>query len=138
MLTDIKSLTREELEAQFKTWAEPTYRVAQLLDWLYARRATHWDALTNLPKLLREKLAAHFTLQPLVLVRKQGSADTTQKFLWQLADGQFIESVLIPANPALYGDAETHGTVSLKQGRTQEEMNLLRGALARVFARTKR
>ena len=63
--TDIKSLTREELETQFKAWHEPVYRVPQLLDWLYARRVTTWDAMTNLPKDLREKLRAHFSLQTL-------------------------------------------------------------------------
>ena len=113
MLTDIKSLTREELEMQFKAWHEPVYRVPQLLDWLYARRVTTWDAMTNLPKDLREKLRAHFSLQTLELTRKQGSRDTTQKFLWKLADGSFIESVLIPANPALYGDASDRHTLCI-------------------------
>ena len=113
MPTDIKSLTREELEIQFKAWHEPVYRVPQLLDWLYARRVTTWDAMTNLPKDLREKLRAHFSLQTLELARKQGSRDTTQKFLWKLADGSFIESVLIPANPALYGDASDRHTLCI-------------------------
>jgi 23S rRNA (adenine2503-C2)-methyltransferase len=111
--TDIKSLTREELEAQFKNWAQPVYRVAQLLDWLYARRATSWDAMTNLPKVLREKLRENFSLQTLELVRKQGSHDTTQKFLWRLHDHSLIESVLIPANPALYGEASDRHTLCI-------------------------
>jgi len=113
VLTDIKSLTREELEAQFKAWGEPAYRVAQLLDWLYARRAASWEAMSNLPKTLRAKLAENFSLQVLELARKQGSPDTTQKFLWQLADGAFIESVLIPANPALYGEASDRHTLCI-------------------------
>ena len=50
MATDIKSLTREELEAHFKTWDQPVYRIAQLLEWLYVHRVTTWDAMTNLPK----------------------------------------------------------------------------------------
>jgi 23S rRNA (adenine2503-C2)-methyltransferase len=110
---DIKSLNREELEAQFKSLGEPAYRVAQLLDWLYVRRAASWDAMTNLPKALREKLRAQFSLQTLELARKQGAEDTTQKFLWKLADGQFIESVLIPANPALYGEASDRHTLCI-------------------------
>jgi 23S rRNA (adenine2503-C2)-methyltransferase len=113
MLPDIKSLTREELEAQFKSWGEPVYRVTQLLEWLYARRATSWDAMTNLPKGLREKLHGHFSLQTMELVRKQGSPDTTQKFLWRLADHSLIESVLIPANPALYGEASDRHTLCI-------------------------
>jgi 23S rRNA (adenine2503-C2)-methyltransferase len=110
-VTDIKSLNRDELEAHFKEWGEPTYRVAQLLGWLYQQRATSWDAMTNLPKSLRAKLAEQFSLRALELVRKQGARDTTQKFLWRLADGALIESVLIPANPALYGEASDRHTL---------------------------
>jgi 23S rRNA (adenine2503-C2)-methyltransferase len=110
---DIKSLTREEFESQFKDWNEPAFRVTQLLDWLYVRRATSWDVMSNLPKPLREKLRKHFTLQTLELVRKQGARDTTQKFLWRLHDHSLIESVLIPANPALYGDASDRHTLCI-------------------------
>ena len=113
MLPDIKSLTREELEATFQAWNQPAYRVAQLLDWLYVHHATSWDEMSNLPKTLRDKLREHFTLQILELARKQGSRDTTQKFLWKLADGSFIESVLIPANPALYGDSSDRHTLCI-------------------------
>ena len=113
MLTDIKSLTREELETQFKSWKQPAYRVTQLLEWLYARRAANWDAMTNLPKPLREKLGELFSLHCLELVRKQGAQDATQKFLWKLADGSLIESVLIPANPALYGEASDRHTLCI-------------------------
>ena len=113
MLPDIKSLTREELEARFVAWNQPAYRVDQLLDWLYVRRAVAWDAMSNLPKTLRSRLREEFKLQTIKLVRKQGSHDTTQKFLWELADGAFIESVLIPANPALYGEASDRHTLCL-------------------------
>jgi 23S rRNA (adenine2503-C2)-methyltransferase len=122
VLQDIKSLTREELETQFAAWQQPKYRVAQLLEWLYVHRVTSWEAMTNLPKPLREKLKENFSLQTLELVRKQGAPvlrsntaeggrDTTQKFLWRLHDHSLIESVLIPANPALYGDASDRHTL---------------------------
>jgi 23S rRNA (adenine2503-C2)-methyltransferase len=113
MQLDIKSLTREDLETQFNTWNEPAYRVTQLLDWLYVRRAASWEVMSNLPKSLRDRLRGQFTLQTLELAKKQGSHDTTQKFLWKLADGSFIESVLIPANPALYGDASDRHTLCI-------------------------
>jgi 23S rRNA (adenine2503-C2)-methyltransferase len=67
--------------------------------------------MTNLPKPLREKLGKDFLLQTLELVRKQGARDTTQKFLWRLHDHSLIESVLIPANPALYGEASDRHTL---------------------------
>ncbi len=109
--TDIKSQTREELEAQFAAWEQPVYRVKQLMDWLYVQRATDWEAMTNLPKMLREKLRHEYTLGTLELIRKQGSRDTTQKFLWKLSDHSLIESVLIPANPSLYGEPSDRHTL---------------------------
>ena len=110
-MRDIKSLLIEEIQSQFTTWGEPAYRVTQLTDWLYKRRAASWEQMSNLSKPLREKLKAEFTLTALELARKQGSRDTTQKFLWKLGDGSFIESVLIPANPALYGEASDRHTL---------------------------
>lgn len=110
-MADIKSLSMEELQSQFKNWEQPAYRLTQVLDWIYKRRATGWDEMSNLPKTLREKLKESFTLQTLELVRKQGSRDTTQKFLWKLSDDAMIESVLIPANPALYGEASDRHTL---------------------------
>jgi len=111
MVCDIKSLTREELEARLQEWGEPVYRVDQLLEWLYRHHATSWEAMTNLPKRLREKLGEHYALRSLALVRRQGSPDTTQKFLWRLDDRSLIESVLIPANTALYGDTSDRHTL---------------------------
>jgi len=108
---DLKSQTREELEAQFRLWQQPSYRVDQLLHWIYGQRVTSWDQMTNLPAALRAQLKEHYTLNSLQLARIQGSRDTTEKFLWRLSDGAFIESVLIPANPALYGEASDRHTL---------------------------
>ena len=110
-MTDIKSLTREELAARCAEWGQPAYRVDQVVGWLYQRRVPTWDAMTNLPKKLRAQLSENYSFQTLELVRKQGARDITQKFLWKLADGAFIESVLIPANPALYGEASDRHTL---------------------------
>jgi 23S rRNA (adenine2503-C2)-methyltransferase len=111
VLPDIKSQTAEELQAQFLAWKEPAYRVRQLLQWLYAHRVTDWDSMTNLPVSLRDRLRAQYTLAHLELVRLQGARDTTRKFLWRLDDHSLIESVLIPANPALYGDPSDRHTL---------------------------
>ncbi len=108
---DIRSLLREDLETRFKEWGVPAYRVTQLLEWLYGRRAASWDEMSNLPKALRERLSAGFAMINLELVRRQGARDTTQKFLWRLPDGAMIESVLIPANPALYSEASDRQTL---------------------------
>jgi len=110
---DIKSLTDQELAGCLQQWGQPAYRLAQILQWIYARRVTTWDAMTNLPKALRESLGQNFTHHTLELVRKQGANDTTQKFLWRLQDHSLIESVLIPANPALYGEASDRHTLCI-------------------------
>src|SRR5215471_17278322 len=111
VVADIKSQTAEELQAQFQGWGQPAYRVSQLLEWLYVHRVTDWEAMTNLPRALRDQLRTHYSLHALELIRKQGSSDTTQKFLWRLADHSLIESVLIPANPSLYGEASDRHTL---------------------------
>jgi 23S rRNA (adenine2503-C2)-methyltransferase len=108
---DLRSWLREELLARFAEWNEPAYRVDQLLRWLYPRRVTAWDPMTNLPKPLRARLAEHYSLHSLELVRRQGIETSTQKFLWRLADHALIESVLLPANPALYGEASDRHTL---------------------------
>jgi len=87
------------------------YRLTQVLDWLYARRVNDWQEMTNVPKGLREKLGNQYALNCLELVRKQGSWDSTQKFLWRLKDHALIESVLIPASPALYGEPNDRHTL---------------------------
>ncbi|MBU6408749.1 MAG: 23S rRNA (adenine(2503)-C(2))-methyltransferase RlmN [Verrucomicrobia bacterium] len=110
---DIQSLTRGELEGRLTALGQPAYRAAQTLDWLYVRRVTTWDAMTNLPRALRGLLQEQFSLHAPELVRRRGSRDSTQKFLWRLADQSLIESVLIPANRALYGEASDRHTLCI-------------------------
>jgi 23S rRNA (adenine2503-C2)-methyltransferase len=112
VLTDIRAHTADDLQARFQAWGQPPYRLSQLLEWLYVHRVTQWEAMTNLPRTLREQLREHFTLQALELVRQQRSRDTV-KFLWRLDDRSLIESVLIPANPALYGEPSDRHTLCL-------------------------
>ena len=109
MPTDIRNETREALLARLA--GEPAYRVDQVLGWVWQRRAMAWDEMTNVPRPLRERLAAELSIGRIEPVRVQGSCDTTRKFLWRLHDGAMIESVLIPANPALYGDAADRHTL---------------------------
>jgi len=108
---DIRSVTKEELEGRLKDLGQPAYRASQVLEWLYRHRVASWSAMTNLPLTLRSALEKSWEFHPLELARKQGAEDTTQKFLWKLKDGAFIESVLIPANPALYGEASDRHTL---------------------------
>lgn len=110
---DIRSLADFEVAAALAELGQPAFRVQQLLDWLYAKRAVRWDDMRNLPAPLRASLRERFSLTLPELVRVQGARDTTRKFLWRLADGGLIESVLIPANPALYGEPSDRHTLCI-------------------------
>src|SRR5438105_7007138 len=67
--------------------------------------------MTNLPQALRTKLADNFCFGKIDVVRVLGSKDTTRKFLFRLSDDNLIESVLIPASPALYGSRSDRRTI---------------------------
>lgn len=111
MKRNIRSLHRDDLSEWLKKAGQARYRLDQLLNWLYAQRAGSWDEMGNLPKPLRDVLAAEFDLGLPSLVKQQGSLDTTKKYLWRLSDGSFIESVLIPANPRQSGGASGRKTL---------------------------
>ena len=89
------------LFTEFQTWieqiGEKKFRAKQVWEWLYLHNAQHWDNMKNLPKSLREKLAAQFTIQPLEKIEVQNSGTGTRKILNRLFDGELIEVVLIPA-----------------------------------------
>jgi 23S rRNA (adenine2503-C2)-methyltransferase len=109
----VYSLEKDGWESLLAGLGEPKFRAAQVLEWLYARRATRWEDMTNLPAGLRAKLSESLPLAPLEVVREVGSEDSTRKFLFRLADGQMIESVLIPASPALYGEPSDRRTLCI-------------------------
>jgi 23S rRNA (adenine2503-C2)-methyltransferase len=111
MLPAITGLTPETLAAWLKGAGEPSFRAGQILEWIWKRKVTSYDAMTNLPAALREKLSASFRLTSLEHSTTQGSADTTRKFLFRLHDARYVESVLIPANPALYGEKSDRRTL---------------------------
>jgi 23S rRNA (adenine2503-C2)-methyltransferase len=90
---------------------EKPYRARQVLDWVYEKRVDNFAAMTDLPATLRVRLAETFPAEQLETVRMSGSEDTTRKFLFRLPDGQFIESVFIPASPALYGQTSDRKTL---------------------------
>jgi len=107
----IKSLTLGELSQHLAARGEPTYRAKQLTDWLYKKRVDSFAEMTDLPATTRARLADDFTFVRPELVRFLGSKDTTRKFLFRLTDRNLIESVLIPASPALYGETSERRTV---------------------------
>ena len=94
-LADIKSMTKEEIGAWLKELGEPSFRAGQVFTWLH-RGAGSFDEMTDLPKKLRESLAAKARITRPAVERKQCSAlDGTIKYLWRLGDGNCIETVLM-------------------------------------------
>src|SRR5438128_2150173 len=110
---EIKSLQLHELQERLRASGEPDYRAGQIADWLYKKRAHSFGEMTDLPRNLRERLAQEFAFGKIDIVRVLGSHDTTRKFLFRLADGNLIESVLIPASLALYGTRSDRRTICL-------------------------
>lgn len=94
-MVDIKSMTLEELTAWFKEQGEPAFRAKQVFHWLY-RGAASFEEMSDLSKALRQKLGETCFLTPPKVARKQVSKlDGTVKYLWELSDGNCIETVLM-------------------------------------------
>jgi 23S rRNA (adenine2503-C2)-methyltransferase len=108
---DVKSLLLSELEEELRELGQPNYRAGQIVDWLYQKRVDTFEQMTDLPQALRSRLAEKFASGKIDIVRVLGSQDTTRKFLFRLSDDNLIESVLIPASPALYGDRSDRRTI---------------------------
>ncbi len=100
MSQDIYELAPDALAEWLKAAGEPAYRLKQLLEWLYARYAASFDEMTNLPAALRERLAGQFAIGGLRAVERQVSTDgQTEKLLFECADGEGVESVLMHGRP---------------------------------------
>lgn len=94
--TDIKSLTLPELVQEMEQIGEKKFRAAQLYEWLHKKLAESFTEMTNLSLSLREKCTEHFELTVLHTVQVQESKqDGTKKFLFELFDGNMVESVLM-------------------------------------------
>ena len=92
----LRDLAPDALPTLMTAAGEPAYRGGQLADWLFRRSAVAWDEMTNLPRKLRTSLAERYDLAGLAPVERQVSTGGTRKYLFHLADGHAIESVVIP------------------------------------------
>ena len=94
-MTDIKSMTMEELTHTLREMGQPAFRGGQVFTWLH-RGVTSFEEMSDLPRALREQLAQTFHITAPTVARKQESRlDGTVKYLWELADGNCIETVLM-------------------------------------------
>ena len=92
---NIKSMTLPEMQEALKELGQPAFRAKQIYTWLH-KGVRSYDQMSNLPKALREKLEADYPICPPKAVRRQESGkDGTIKYLWRLADGNCVETVLM-------------------------------------------
>ena len=95
-MKDLKSFTLEELKEELKEGGFPAYRAGQLYRWLHVQLAEDPEEMTNLPAKLKQFLSENYTITRLQVADRQISRlDGTQKFLFQLPDGETIESVFM-------------------------------------------
>ena len=95
MKKDIVSMTPEELERELIELGEPKYRAGQIFDWL-SRGVRDFEQMSNLPRAFRETLKEYFELyEPKVLRKQVSRIDGTIKYLWELADGNAVETVVM-------------------------------------------
>ena len=93
---DILSMSFDELAAALKELNEPAFRAKQIYSWLHSQCVTSFDEMTNISKALRQKLDDNFVIFGVSIEKKLVSEyDDTQKYLFRLHDGEFIESVLM-------------------------------------------
>ncbi|GAB1420493.1 23S rRNA (adenine(2503)-C(2))-methyltransferase RlmN [Anaerolineales bacterium] len=110
-MNNIYELDFEALTEMILNWGEPRFRAKQLYEWLYDKQVDTFSEMSNLPKSLIEKLESEMQIGTLKVKIEQTSQDGTQKRLYQLADGQFIESVLMP-----YDDNRRTACISSQAG----------------------
>jgi 23S rRNA (adenine2503-C2)-methyltransferase len=89
---NIFDLSKEELSEIIK----PSFRAKQIYQWLYQKYITSFDEMKNLPKELIAQLNEHYYLDPLVIAKIEESRDGSKKYLFELKDGNTVESVLLP------------------------------------------
>ncbi|HRD02726.1 MAG TPA: 23S rRNA (adenine(2503)-C(2))-methyltransferase RlmN [Candidatus Saccharicenans sp.] len=93
----LTSMTRVELEAYLTRSGQPSYRSDQIFRWVYQAGKSQPAEFTDLPLELRQRLDQDFIINPLELKETVSSKDGTIKYLFELQDGNFIETVMIPA-----------------------------------------
>lgn len=95
MKKDIVSMLPQEIEAELAAMGEPKYRAKQIFEWL-GKGVRDFDGMSNLPKALREKLDnAYILYRPKVLSKQVSKIDGTIKYLWELRDGNTVETVVM-------------------------------------------
>jgi 23S rRNA (adenine2503-C2)-methyltransferase len=93
---NILELSKERIASWLDDQGIASYRANQILKWIYLRQADRFDLMTDIAKDIRSLLAEHFAIRRLQIENIETSEDGSRKYLFKLADGKYIESVLIP------------------------------------------
>lgn len=96
--TCISSYTLEQLAEQLKAMGQPAFRAKQIFHWLHQKLVTEFSAMTDQPKALLAKLEEEYYIAAPIIQRRQQSRDGTVKYLFRLADGNCIETVVMRYN----------------------------------------
>lgn len=99
--SNLRDLSHDELAAMLTELGAPAFRVKQVEGWLGRPEVTSFEAMTNLPKALREELAARYTLASVELAATRVSKDGSRKYLVRCADGVMVECVGLPSSGRL-------------------------------------
>ena len=94
-MKNIKDYTLEELKEEIKNIGEKSFRAEQIFHWIYVEKVKSFDEMTNLSIELREKLKSNYTICNFNIIKKQESSDGTKKYLFDVLDGNAIETVLM-------------------------------------------
>lgn len=95
---DLKSLNLEELTALIQEWGEPKFRAGQIFKWLQ-QGVDSYDEMTDVPKPLRDKMANCYNIVTIKCKKRlESTVDDTVKYLYELSDGELVESVLMKYN----------------------------------------
>ncbi|HET7784525.1 MAG TPA: 23S rRNA (adenine(2503)-C(2))-methyltransferase RlmN [Myxococcales bacterium] len=100
---DLRSMSLPELSALVSRLGEKPYRARQLHSWLHRKGAPSLEAMTDLPRAFRERLASEARLDTLGVDAVQESSDGTRKYQMRTWDGRFVESVYMPEEPGAQG-----------------------------------
>lgn len=111
MPINLYDLSHDALTDLLAQWGQPKFRAKQVWAWLYEKPVSNFDAMTDLPTSLRDRLRAEATLGTLIPAAERTSKDGTVKRLYELHDGQLIESVLMP-----YDDHRRTACISTQAG----------------------
>jgi len=95
-MQSLLGLTKTEISEILKPFQQPAYRADQIFKWIHHHNIDSFEEMSNISKEFRRLLTEHFFIKTLHLAEKKIATDGTEKYLWKLSDGKYVESVLIP------------------------------------------